>query len=135
MAQKKSKSQPPSWIALMDDPNVNYFAAVKAFNLYWKHKEKPVEENELFESVEDKEKEEKLERKRERLREDDPAKLYAFEYKRFLWWKEQVEPFVLPDGRIKSMDERIAEWKVQKQHKHTKGEKQEKISPKPEKKN
>lgn len=117
MAQNKTGTATPSWITMMDDPNVNYFKAVEAFEAYWKNREKPAEENEIFESAVDKRKEEELKAKSRRISDNDPAKLYAFEYKKFLWWMKQTEPFVQPDGRIKSMDERIAEWKVQKQQK------------------
>ncbi|OQP66316.1 hypothetical protein A3860_12495 [Niastella vici] len=117
MAQNKTGSVTPSWITMMDDPNVNYFKAVEAFESYWKNREKPEEENEIFESAVDKRKEEELKAKSRRISATDPAKLYAFEYRKFLWWMKQTEPFVQPDGRIKSMDERIAEWKIQKQQK------------------
>ncbi len=118
MAQQPgAKSTKPSWITMMDDPNVNYFEAVKSFEQYWKDKERPVVENEMFESAENKEKEEAIRQKKAKLKPDDPAVLYAFEYKRFLWWMREMEPFVQPDGRIKGMDERINEWKTQQQQK------------------
>lgn len=114
-ATAQTKSKPPLWVTMMDDPNVNYFEAVKNFNEYWKTREKPVEEKELFGSVGDKEKEETIKQKKRRLKAEDPAKKYAFEYKRFLWWMREVEPFVQPDGRIKGMNERINEWRTQQQ--------------------
>ncbi len=114
-ATAQSKSKPPLWVTMMDDPNVNYFEAVKNFNNYWKNREKPVEEGELFESVGDKEKEESIKRKKGRLKAEDPAQKYAFAYKRFLWWMREMEPFVQPDGRIKGMNERINEWRTQQQ--------------------
>lgn len=116
-ATAQSKVKPPLWVTMMDDPNVNYFEAVKNFNDYWKTREKPVEEGELFESVGDKEKEQSIKQKKGRLRTEDPAKKYAFEYKRFLWWMREVEPFVQPDGHIKGMDDRINEWRTQQQQK------------------
>lgn len=131
---RAQKKQPPlpAWVTMMDDPNVNYFEAVKAFEAYWKGKEKPIEEEERFGSVEDKQKEEKLKTKERKLSDSDPAKLYAFEYKKFLWWMKQTEPFVQPDGRIKTMDERVSEWKAQKQQKK---EQQLKLKKNPSKKN
>jgi hypothetical protein len=131
-AQKtKTKSPEPSWIAMMDDPNVNYYAAVKAFDTYWKNKEKPVEEGDLFESVEDMAKEREIIEKAIKMGKNDPALIYAFDYKRFLMWKNKVEPFVKPDGRIKNMDEIIADWKVAKQQKQS----QEKNKNNPKQKN
>lgn len=114
-ATAQSKSKPPLWVTMMDDPNVNYFEAVKNFNAYWKSREKPVEEKELFGSVGDKEKEESIKQKKGKLKAEDPAQKYAFEYKRFLWWMREVEPFVQSDGRIKGMNERINEWRTQQQ--------------------
>ena len=113
--QSPKKAAQPAWIAMMDDPNVNYYEAVKQFDQYWKNRVKPVVENDMFESAEDEHKKEEVKRKKERLSDTDPAKLYAFEYKKFLWWMRQTEPFVQPDGRIKSMDERVKEWKTQEQ--------------------
>ena len=114
-ATAQTKSKPPLWVTMMDDPNVNYFEAVKNFNDYWKTREKPVEEKELFGSVGDKEKEESIKQKKGRLKAEDPAQKYAFEYKRFLWWMREAEPFVQSDGRIKGMNERINEWRTQQQ--------------------
>lgn len=114
-ATAQTKSKPPLWVTMMDDPNVNYFEAVKNFNDYWKTREKPVEEKELFGSVGDKEKEESIKQKKGRLKAEDPAQKYAFEYKRFLWWMREVEPFVQSDGRVKGMNERINEWRTQQQ--------------------
>ncbi|MBK8472461.1 MAG: hypothetical protein IPL33_09995 [Sphingobacteriales bacterium] len=31
----------PIWIEMMDDPNVNYYEAVEAFNTYWKGRKIP----------------------------------------------------------------------------------------------
>lgn len=133
-AQKtNAKNPPPSWIAMMDDPNVNYYAAVKAFDSYWKNKEKPIEEGELFESAEDIAKEKEMMDKAIKMGKNDPALIYAFEYKRFLMWKNKVEPFVKPDGRIKNMDEIIAEWnesKKQKQAQDSKNKSQSNPNPK-----
>ena len=131
VAQKKRSAPPkPQWITMMDDPNVNYFEAVKNFNDYWQKRERPVVENDQFESVGDKEKKEALERKKKRLKADDPAVLYAFEYKRFLWWMHEMEPFVQPDGRIKGMSERVAEWKTQQEQKKLQLQKQKDSSKK-----
>lgn len=123
-ATAQEKSKPPQWVTMMDDPNVNYFEAVKNFNNYWKTREKPVEEKELFGSVGDKEKEEVISRKKKRLRAEEPAKKYAFEYKRFLWWMREVEPFVQSDGRITGMNDRINEWRTQQQQRKTQEQKE-----------
>lgn len=126
-AQKtKKKSPEPSWIAMMDDPNVNYHVAVKAFENYWKGKEKPMEENELFETAEEMAKEKELLERAKQLGEDNPTVIYAFEYKRFMMWKNNVEPFVKNDGHIQNMDERIANWKAAKEQKKLQEQKNQK---------
>ena len=128
MSQNKNEPAKPSWISMMDDPNVNYFDAVKNFNNYWKTREKPVEEGEMFESVGDKAKEEAISRRKARQRANEPAQLYAFEYKRFIWWMREMEPFVQPDGSIKGMNERINEWRIQQQQKKLQQQQEKKQS-------
>ena len=128
MAQDKTVPAKPSWIIMMADPNVNYFEAVKSFNNYWKTREKPVEEGEMFESVGDREKEESISRKKAQQRAGEPAQLYIFEYKRFIWWMREMEPFVQPDGSIKGMNERINEWRIQQQQKKLQQQQEKKNS-------
>ena len=41
----------PQWIAMMDDPNCDYFEAMKAFDLFWKNRKKPLEEKEVLGSI------------------------------------------------------------------------------------
>ena len=47
----KSSDYPlnPSWVQMMSDPNVNYYVAVKAYDDFWKGKEKPNNEAEEME--------------------------------------------------------------------------------------
>ena len=35
----------PYWIAMMNDSTVNYYDAVNAFDIYWKNRVKPTEDN------------------------------------------------------------------------------------------
>ena len=50
-AQNKSKEvrseKKPDWIFMMDDPNANFFATVKAFRNYYKDRPLPKEPNEV----------------------------------------------------------------------------------------
>lgn len=127
---KPVKAKPvPSWITMMDDPNVNYYEAVAAFEKYWKKRIKPLEEDEMDESRQKTKEEEREERERKRLKADDPSILYAFEYKRFLHWQYEVEPLVQPDGHIKGMDERLKEWETQKELKRQQQQKLKKHLP------
>lgn len=98
-AQQNKTDDKPGWIRMMNDSTVNYFTAVKAFNDFWKGKEKPVEEDETFAANAKKE-------KRRSPKEKDAEK-YAFEYKKFLNWQRSVLPYVQPDGRILTPQQRL----------------------------
>lgn len=102
-----------SWIQMMDDPNVNYYEAVKVFESYWEGKPKPTSEHELF-SAEDKDQALKTSSYSISRDAEDPAVKYRFEYKKFLHWKEDVAPYVQPNGHILNAEERIEIWKQQK---------------------
>ena len=103
----------PVWIQMMDDPSVNYYEAVLAFDTYWESREIPNEEHELFiASNEEKEKDDFISNKKEKQSEE--AKRYAFEYKKFKHWQQKVLPFVKEDGHIMSKEEQLALWKQQR---------------------
>jgi hypothetical protein len=71
------------WIEMMDDPDVNYFEAVKAYN-EWKLEEE--EEEEEGQSEQEKEENEK----------------HPVEQKKFRRWRDEMYPFVQADGSILS---------------------------------
>ncbi|WP_312900784.1 hypothetical protein [Chryseobacterium taichungense] len=98
----------PEWIKMMDDPNVNYYQAVKNFDDYWKDKKKPVEEKEIFE--------EKKSKIREYKNEEAPK--YAFEYKKFMHWKIKILPFVQDNGRILTKNERMEIWEKERKNRN-----------------
>jgi hypothetical protein len=83
----KDYSSYPYWIAMIKDTNTNYFEAVKAFNTYWKNREKPQTENEKFDRA---------------GKEDVKSKNlpYSFEYRKFKNWQMRVKPYVQNDGHI-----------------------------------
>jgi hypothetical protein len=101
---QKSMDGTPEWVKMMNDPNVNYFTAVASFNNYWKNREKPTEEKEIFKGKKSKIKEYK---NNETLR-------YAFEYKKFLHWQKQMLPYVKEDGRILTRKESLEIWEKEK---------------------
>lgn len=109
-AQQKRDAAGPKWIRMMDDKNVNFFEAQKDFNAFWKDKEKPTEEKEIFTSFE-KNKQTKV---RSNLGAD--AIKYSFEYKKFLNWQREVAPYVQSDGHILSTEERIKLWEQEKEN-------------------
>jgi hypothetical protein len=69
------------WVEMMDDPDVNYFEAVKIFN-EWKLKEE--EEAEEGQTEQEKEENEK----------------HPVEQKKFKLWMDEMYPFVQADGSI-----------------------------------
>lgn len=106
----------PSWVAMIDNPNVNYFVAVKTFNDYWKGKIKPIEEMDI-KDMEALTAEEKATRKNyfESLTPSQRAEfdILQYHYKRFKQWKKEILALVQEDGRILSEAERMAIWEKQ----------------------
>lgn len=111
----------PVWIELIKQENVNYFEAMRAFELYWQNRDKPVEEEEVLGGKFAQTREKRAEKKetgwvRRRIRErEEEAEKLAFEHKRFLDWERKVHPYVQPDGRILTMEERLKIWESEKQ--------------------
>lgn len=100
----------PNWILMMQDPQVNYYEAVKAFEAYWEGKIEPEEENELITegkitSVEaDSLRNARASWTQAQRNEYENIK---YQFKRFKDWKRTVFPFVQSDGRILSEQERL----------------------------
>lgn len=104
----------PLWITMHRDTSVSYHEAVRAFNEYWKERPKPDGE------------EGELERKKEKdsvlkrlfmpgeVQKEKESEEYAFEYKRFNNWKRENAPFVQPNGRLLTPNERMELWKQQR---------------------
>jgi hypothetical protein len=101
---QKNEENIPEWIKMMNDPNVVYFDAVSNFDKYWKNKEKPVEEEEIFEA-----KDSKI-----RNAKSEEIILYAFEYKKFILWQKMNLAFVKKDGTILTQKERLEMWEKEK---------------------
>ncbi len=107
----------PSWVAMIDNPKVNYFVAVQTFTDYWKGKIKPIEEMDI-KDLEALTAEEKAARKNYfanlSLSQRAEFDILQYHYKRFKQWKKDVLPFVQEDGRILSNEERMAIWENSK---------------------
>jgi hypothetical protein len=95
----------PYWIGMIDSPNVNYYQAVRAFELFWQNRERPVEEDGEGKDIFNKDAKEK----------NQNAVNYAYEYKRFLNWQQRNKNLVMPDGKILSPDQIIEQWNKQQQ--------------------
>ena len=108
MKRKDSLQNYPYWIGMMNDPNVNYYKAVEAFEKYWEHRPKPTEVDGEGKDIfgKDKSKEEKEE-------ETNRSIAYVYEYKQFLNWMQINKNLVKPDGTIMTSEEVIEQWKKQ----------------------
>lgn len=120
---------PPKWVLMMDDPNANYFEAMKAYEEYWKTHPMPAEEEEEMEGalpekgVSEKElrrqerEREREERERKKLRGADleVAEYLKFQNKRFKTWSREVKPWVQEDGHILTDEERMEIWRKQQE--------------------
>ncbi len=117
----KDYSKHPYWIEMMDDPNVNYLEAVKAYDEFWADRKKPKEEDEIigekfYSSSSEKKKKslwDRLFASREEKEEKENNK-YKFLCKKFEHWKFTVQPYVQADGRILSTEEQLELWKKQR---------------------
>lgn len=118
MAQNKAKvsdkeyMQKPLWISMMDDPNANFFEVEKAFDLYWSKHEKPEGEHE---EIGERAEREKIPGKR-RQRKISAENELRFAVKKYEVWNDQTRPYVQPDGRILSIEERLQIFKEQQLH-------------------
>jgi hypothetical protein len=108
---QKDYTKTPMWIAMMDDPNVNFFEIEKAYERYWSKHEKPEgEDEEIGEHAE----RQKTPSKRKQ-RKISAANDLKFAVKKYEVWRDQTLPYVQPDGRILSAEERLQIWKAQQQ--------------------
>lgn len=104
----------PVWIDAMKDPQVNYHAAVKAFELFWEGRELPVGEHELMNAAESEAETGAL--IRQKKNQPDATSTYAFAYRQFKRWMIKNEPFVKADGTLYSAEERVQLWKQQQEN-------------------
>jgi len=119
--KEKEYKKNPIWIDMMNDPNANYFETIKAFRIYWEHRELPKEPFEeagkdIFEKeiglITDDESEEEREREIERKhkkwskKKNNPTINYASQVRAFKGWFHTVQPWVREDGSILSEEER-----------------------------
>jgi hypothetical protein len=99
----------PYWIEMMNDSTVNYYDAVNAFDIYWKNRVKPTEDNgeaiDIFGNQKSPEEEQK---------EKSRTSEHVFEYKQFLNWKQTHKNLIKPDGTLLTNEEIMNEWEKQK---------------------
>lgn len=118
MAQQKNLNwrTDATWVKMIDDPNVNYYEAIKTYNEYWKTHTKPVEQEDNKAEL-DKSGEKPTARpvptREEKIYEDE----MTYQVKRFETWMREEKPFVQENGRILTQQERNEIWKKQQEEK------------------
>jgi hypothetical protein len=107
----KGKSIPtPDWVKAIDDPNTNYYNAIKQYEAFWKTHEKPADEEELMsKGTEAVKKDVKAMSKRE-VRHQRELDYYRYQCKRFENWVRENKAYIQKDGHILSADERLKQW-------------------------
>lgn len=109
-------SKNPVWIDMINDPHVNYFEAVKAYETFWKSHTKPLDEDAMIGQeglLAKKEKTSFLQRMKEK-RELKEQEKYILECKKIEHWKKRVWPYVQEDGSILSTEEQMKIWNTQR---------------------
>ena len=117
--KEKEYRKKPIWIDMMNDPTANYFETVKAFRIYWEHRELPEEPFEeagkdvfekevglITDDESEHEREREKERRKRRKKKNNPTITYASEVRAFKGWFHAVQPWVREDGSIISEEER-----------------------------
>ena len=100
-------AQKPIWLSMVADTSVNFFEAEKAFNTYFQHHEKPNGEEE---SIGEQPKKHYSKKERREMQEKDHLRM---DVKRYQRWHDKMLPFVRPDGRILTPNQRLEIWKSQ----------------------
>ncbi len=117
----------PLWIQMMDDPNVNYYEAIDAFNTYFSNHFMPrIEEEEMGKEGYKNDIKSREEHEREREEQEEAEALntgkkhlkksyegmnpleMAMAVKRFKQWMRTEKSWVQPDGSILSEQEKQA---------------------------
>lgn len=126
-AQTPSSMETPKWVTMMEDPNVNFYEAVKEYESFWSTREKPKKEAEIFDALNGKGRESG--KSLEEMEADRLAKLVPkmegraleemeylkYQSKRFDKWVLEVKPWVQADGHILTYEERQAIWNKQQE--------------------
>ena len=108
----------PLWIDMMEDTTANYYEAIKAFDIYWVGRLKPMDEEDIISEIMSKKEEREREKNERKIAKLKPAQRAEFdrmkyETKRFENWKREVFPFVQESGQILTPYERQEIWKKQ----------------------
>jgi len=102
----------PVWIIMMDDSTVNYYQAVKAFDMYWAGRIKPDGDADKLNEKDSRKEEKERKRNEKKLAKMTAAERNEFDrvnyqYKRFMNWMFEVKPYVQANGRILTRQQRL----------------------------
>lgn len=106
---EKDYARKPLWIGMMDDTTANFYEVEKAYDVYFRHHEKP--EGEEAEINEHREREKTPSRRKQRRIQAENA--LRMEVKHYEVWHYQTLPYVKDDGHILTPSERLAIQKAQ----------------------
>jgi len=107
---KPKTINPPYWVKAMNDPEANYYKAVKSYEEFWKGKEKPEDEEHLMSKNAEVVKDHIKKRSKKEMKEQRILDYYRYQCKRFENWTMINKPYVQTDGHILTADERLKLW-------------------------
>ena len=100
----------PSWVKAMNDPDANYYKAIKEYEEFWKGKEKPLDEEHLMNKGTEKVKEHIKTLSKKEIKQERMMDYYRYQCKRFENWVMVNKPYVQKYGHILSAEERLKIW-------------------------
>jgi hypothetical protein len=111
----KSKAiKAPSWVTAMNDPDANYYKAIKEYEDFWKGKEKPLDEEHLMNKGKEEVKEHVRSLSKKEIKQQRLMDYYRYQCKRFDNWVRVNKPYVQSDGHILTAEERLKLWEQNK---------------------
>ena len=100
----------PDWVKSINDPNTNYFKAIKEYENYWKNHEKPTDEEELMNKGTETVKKHIKSLSRREIKHQRVQDYYRYQCKRFENWVRENKAYVQQNGHILNADERLKLW-------------------------
>jgi hypothetical protein len=100
--QAEDYAKEPYWIKMMYDPKVNYYEAIKAYDVFWAaHGGEPIDaEEEQFERAGEGGIKKRNTTKRDVDKKGEENDAYSDDIKAFKHWRAYNEPLVQPNGTI-----------------------------------
>ena len=100
----------PGWVNAMNDPDANYYKAIKDYEDFWKGKEKPLDEEHLMNKGKEEVKEHVRSLSKKEIKQQRLTDYYRYQCKRFENWVRVNKPYVQSDGHILTADDRLKLW-------------------------